>query len=216
MIPRRDPPTFEESVFINCPFDAEYAPLFRAMVFTVEWCRFRARCGLDIEDSGETRAEKLYRMIRESRLGIHDISRTELTAEELPRFNMPYEFGLFVGFKAAGPPKQAQKSLLVLDREPYRYQKFLSDIAGQDIRHHGNDPNFLIATVRAWLQNQHGSARQLPGGEHIAERYREFRADLPRLLAELKKTPAELDNFFDLHTLVFGWVKAREEAEPAG
>ena len=32
MIPGRDPPTFDESVFLNCPFDAEYAPLFRAMV----------------------------------------------------------------------------------------------------------------------------------------------------------------------------------------
>ncbi len=32
MTTRREPPTFEESVFINCPFDAEYAPLFRAMV----------------------------------------------------------------------------------------------------------------------------------------------------------------------------------------
>ena len=34
MISGRDPPTFEESVFLNCPFDAEYAPLFRAMVRT--------------------------------------------------------------------------------------------------------------------------------------------------------------------------------------
>ncbi|WP_460993990.1 hypothetical protein, partial [Staphylococcus aureus] len=71
----------------------------------------------------------MLRIIRESRFGIHDISRTESNAEGLPRFNMPFEFGLFVGFRASGAPRPSQKAVLLLDREKFRYQKFLSDIA---------------------------------------------------------------------------------------
>jgi hypothetical protein len=209
---KRRRPTYANSVFVNCPFDTEYVPLFRALVFTIEFCGFQTRCALEADDSGETRAAKLLRIIGESRYGIHDISRTESNADGLPRFNMPYEFGLFVGFKAGGVTKQSKKAVLVLDREPYRYQKFLSDIAGQDIRHHRNDPDSLIATVRAWLQNQLGATRELPGGEYIAERYREFLVDAHTLLTALRKSAADLDNFFDFHTLVFDWVEAREAA----
>ena len=94
---RRGKPNYNSSVFINCPFDPEYQPLFRALVFTIAACNLWPRCALEVDDSGETRAEKLIRLIRESRYGIHDISRTEVNANQLPRFNMPYEFGLFVG-----------------------------------------------------------------------------------------------------------------------
>jgi len=204
-------PIYGNSVFVNCPFDAEYVALFRAMVFTIEFCGFKTRCALEADDSGETRAEKLMRIIAGSQYGIHDISRTESNDLGLPRFNMPYEFGLFVGFKAGGIAKQAKKVVLVLDREKYRYQQFLSDIAGQDIRHHDNKPRLLITAVRAWLQNQLGSTRLLPGGEHIIERYQEFQNDVPRLLSKLSKTVTDLDNFFDFHILVYGWVKSREE-----
>ena len=213
MIPGRTPPTFDESVFINCPFDPEYAPLFRVMVFTVEWCRFRARCGLDIEDSGETRAEKLYRMIRESRLGIHDISRTEVTAEGLPRFNMPYEFGLFVGFKVSGVRQQARKVTLVLDRERHRYQKFLSDIAGQDIRTHGGKPGALIREVRNWLQAQ--TERQLPGAKFVAELYAKFTASAPKLLRTARMNVADLDNYHDFHRLACDWIDTAQSDDPA-
>ena len=32
---------------------------------------------------------------------------------------MPYEFGLFIGFKYAGDSRQRRKQVLVLDREKY-------------------------------------------------------------------------------------------------
>lgn len=195
---------FDTSVFVNCPFDDGYQPQFRALVFVIEYCGFGVRCALEADDSGETRAEKLLRIIAGSQYGIHDISRTESNAEGLPRFNMPYEFGLFVGFKAGGIAKQAKKVVLVLDREKYRYQQFLSDIAGQDIRAHANAPNILIREVRNWLQNQ--TTRQLHGAEHIAARYRVFGDEIPSLLALLRKTPTDLENFYDYHRLVCDWV----------
>lgn len=206
----RPRPTYNTSVFINCPFDAEYTPLFRAMVFAIEACEFRVRCALEVDDSGETRAEKLLRIIRDSRYGIHDISRTESNAEGLPRFNMPYEFGLFVGFKAGGYGKQTKKTVLVLDRERYRYQKFLSDIAGQDIRSHGGTTDGLIREVRGWLASK--TERTLVGAGHLIARFEQFRHEVPAILTAVKKTEADLDNYHDFHRLVCDWIDAQGEA----
>lgn len=42
---------------------------------------------------------------------------------------------------------------MILDSEKYRYQKFISDIAGQDVKAHENDQRILIRVVREWLRN---------------------------------------------------------------
>src|SRR5436305_10229200 len=107
----------ERHVFINCPFDTKYRPLMRALLFAVHDCGFRARSALEVEDSGEVRVQKILRIISESPLGIHDISRVEPDRfTSLPRFNMPSELGLFLGAKAFGGPDQQAKRCLVLVR----------------------------------------------------------------------------------------------------
>jgi hypothetical protein len=52
---------------------------------------------LEAYDSGDVRIEKILDIIDQCKLGIHDISRTELNEHSLPRFNMPLELGLFLG-----------------------------------------------------------------------------------------------------------------------
>jgi hypothetical protein len=85
-------------VFINCPFDDDYRALFRAIIFAVIACGFRARCALEISDAATARIEKIYKIISECGYGVHDISRTELDeVNQLPRFNMPLELGIFLG-----------------------------------------------------------------------------------------------------------------------
>lgn len=122
-------------VFINCPFDSGYQPIFRAIVFAVYDLGFVARCALEDDDSGEVRLVKIHRMIEECRFGINDLSTVTLdTVTGLPRFNMPLELGLFLGCKRFGPESQSRKRTLILDSEQYRYRQFISDIAGQDIR----------------------------------------------------------------------------------
>jgi hypothetical protein len=209
----RGKPTYNSSVFINCPFDPEYQPLFRALVFTIQACGLYARCALEVDDSGETRAEKLIRLIRGSRYGIHDISRTEVNVHKLPRFNMPYEFGMFVGLKHSTEPKQRKKVVLVLDREPHRYHEFLSDIAGQDIRSHGSDAAELIRQVRHWLQSQ--VDRDLFGATQLVADYNRFVCQIPELLAEIGKSESDLDNFRDFHWLVADWLEANRPPSAA-
>lgn len=196
---------YETNVFVNCPFDDAYQPLFDAVIFAVHDCGFVARCALEEEDSGAVRVSKIYDIISDCRLGIHDISRTELGgASKLPRFNMPLELGVFLGAKRYGPPRQRQKRCLILDRERYRYQAYLSDIGGQDIRDHGDDPARAIRAVRNWLSQF--TPTTLPGGTKLVERYDRFRADLPAILTAAGIESDELI-YNDYTTFVVAWLR---------
>jgi hypothetical protein len=76
---------------------------------------------------------------------------------------MPFELGLDLGARAFGR-EHREKVLLVLDREPYRYQKYLSDIAGQDIYSHDNEPARAAHKVRDWLRTASGNST-IPGAK---------------------------------------------------
>src|SRR5881398_2313170 len=162
------------SVFINCPFDSRYQPLFEAIVFCVSACGFVPRCTLELTDAGEVRIENIYRLIAQCNHSIHDISRTEVEDQpyQLPRFNMPLELGIFLGAKRFGGG--SHKRCLKMDRAPYRYKRFISDIGGQDIKSHDRSPARAIRRVRDWLQSAPGKAA-IPGGAMISRRYNRFR-----------------------------------------
>lgn len=198
---------YERQVFINCPFDADYLPMFRLLVFGVHACGFVARCALESQDAGEVRMSKILRLIGECRLGIHDISRTTLDAENgLPRFNMPLELGLFLGAAHFGSVVQRRKHTLVLDSEKFRYQKFISDIAGQDIKSHANDQGRLVHVVRDWLNALPVRQNPLPGGKTIMKLYRNFIDDMPETLSELKLHESDI-SFTDWLWLVRDWLQ---------
>jgi len=200
---------YASSVFFNCPFDERYKKLRDAMVFAIYDCGFVPRCALEEDNGGDVRFDKIKKLIEDSKFGIHDISRTELDRinknTALPRFNMPLELGVFIGAKRFGDTKQKSKNLLILDRDPYRYQIFISDIAGQDIRSHGDDPNNLISHVRNWL-NTASNRKTIPGGQEIQRRYRDFRAQLPDLAAALRLTMDEL-TYNDYSNIVSEWLQ---------
>src|SRR6202012_1720899 len=104
---------------------------------------------------------------------------------KLPRFNMPLELGIFLGAQRYGQGRQKEKCCLILDRERYRYRAFISDIAGQDIREHADEPVRAIRVVRDWLRGQ-TSDSGMPGWRVVAERYQAFRAELPELCWQSK------------------------------
>jgi uncharacterized protein YjiS (DUF1127 family) len=192
-------------VFINCPFDPSYQPLFEAVVFCVTACGFRPRCTLEETDAGEVRIETIYKLIRECNHSIHDISRTEVEGQpyRLPRFNMPFELGIFLGAKRFGR-HSGKKRCLVMDRAPYRFKRFISDIGGQDIKAHHKSPCAAIRQVRNWLQAAPGKAA-LPGGYRIWQKYRQFRRELPVIAREADLDPAQL-TFIDYLQLANYWL----------
>lgn len=200
---------FATGVFINCPFDAKYKPLFDCLIFTTIYCGYLARSALEIDDGSQVRIEKIFQIVEECRFGIHDLSRTELDkVSNLPRFNMPLELGLFLGAKRFGTGVQRKKYCLILDRSEYRYQKFISDIAGQDIRSHNRSAPEVITIVRNWLRSS--SQRSLPGGTEIYRQYHAFSRALPTLCRDLQVKPAEM-TFNDFTNIVTQWLKERLE-----
>lgn len=198
-------PAYEDSVFVNVPFDKKYLRLSDALIFAVHDCGFIARSALEVEDSGQARVEKILNIIEESKFGIHDISRAGVDRNtKLARFNMPLELGFFLGAKRFGSSRDREKRCLVLDRDRYRYRNFCSDIAGQDIRAHHDDPKEAIRAVRDWLSS-HRTGVLMLGGKAIFERYERFRAQLPAQARDVKLDHREL-TFGDYTHLVVGWL----------
>jgi hypothetical protein len=170
-----------DPVFINCPFDTGYNTKFRAIIFSIVSCGFHPRCALELDNAVEGRLAKILRIVKECRLSVHDISRTQLDEKtRLPRFNMPFELGLFFGAKEFGGIEHAGKSALVLDSTSFRYRKFISDLSGHDISSHRNSINELITLVRNWL-SQHRATTILPGDRSISDDFRRFARDFPRI-----------------------------------
>jgi hypothetical protein len=194
-------------VFINCPFDKDYAPIFEALIFTIHACDFEPRSAREIEDSSQTRIDKLYNLIGECRYGIHDLSRTELDRlTKLPRFNMPLELGIFLGAKRFGGKEQKFKRCLVLDIEPYRYMKFASDLSGMDIQTHDGRPERAITVARDWLANV--SRRKIPGAGLLIRSYRRFLKTKPAI-ARKRGFDSKTIPYADFNALVTSWLIER-------
>lgn len=177
-----------------------------ALLFAIFDCGFVPRCALEVDDSGEVRFEKIQRIIAECQFGVHDISRIELDSQtKTPQFNMPLELGVFLGAKKFGGVRQKTKKCLILDKERYRYQAFISDIAGHDIQSHEDQPEKVITLVRNWL-NASTRRKTIPGGSVIVKRWHLFERDLPELCDEIPISPDEL-TYNDYANLISTWLR---------
>jgi hypothetical protein len=204
-MPPRVPRNYERNVFINCPFDEQYKDLFNAIVFTVQIAGFIPRCARESSNAGEIRLNKIMTIISECKYGVHDLSRTELNENGLPRFNMPLELGIDLGCKRFGSKLQKQKKLLVMDTDQFRYQQFISDIAGQDIEPHSGSSRSVIRNVRNWLSIESGDT-SIPGGTHMSIKHRHFQADL-LFLCQIYQREVEELTFGDFTHLCRIWLE---------
>ena len=122
---------------------------------------------------------------------------------------MPLELGIFPGAKKFGVKEQKRKKCLILDTERYRYQQFISDIAGQDIRAHKDTAKEIVTVVRNWLRN--ASRRQnIPSGSIIWENYQDFMKNLPQVAQEEQLIAEDLI-FNDYAQLLVQWLKTTDD-----
>lgn len=143
---------FDFQVFINCPFDDEYLPLFRPLVFTVRFLGFIPRIASERLDSAENRIDKICSLIHSCQYSIHDLSRLRATKKgEYFRMNMPFELGIDYGLRYFGKTKYKAKRFLILERERYEFQKAISDLSGVDIKAHHDKPYDIVRAVRNWF-----------------------------------------------------------------
>jgi hypothetical protein len=133
----RKPRARDEDVFINVPFDLEYREMYVALVAGLVGLGFRPRGVLEILPNKD-RLARLREVIRECGSSVHDLSRVELS-DGYPRFNMPFELGLFAG---------SSDAFFLLDSEPHRLQRTLSDLNGRDPLIHSGKPRALLARLR--------------------------------------------------------------------
>jgi hypothetical protein len=175
-------PAYADSVFVNAPFDDEFLPLLHAILFTIHDAGFVARLAVEKIGGSELRLPKILRLIKESRLSIHDLSRVHSkNAAGLPRFNMPFECGLALGAMSVERPRKnvEPRDYLVLVAEPFQDQKTASDLAGQDSKAHHDEPQKAISAVRHFLRNKAATERPMRGATAIHKRFEQCKAALP-------------------------------------
>ena len=128
----------------------------------------------------------------------------------LPRHNMPFELGLFLGAKRFGSKEQNRKAALILDRRAFRYRASLSDISGFDIEIHKASPQAAIRQVRDWLDSFSRHQASLPGCDFIGGQYRRFLRQLPGAVKKFRLNPDQL-TYADLCRTMEAWL--REDPE---
>lgn len=183
---------FEKNVFINCPFDVDFLKLLRPWLFTLLYYDFNPRIALESLDSGEMRLDKIIKLIKESKYGIHDLSRIKASKKgEYYRLNMPFEIGLDLGCKFFGQDLCKNKKVLILEREKYSYQKGLSDLAGADIKCHEDDPETLISNLRSWFAEV--GFKNLDSSSKVWYSYNYFYLDFYDAKKKVKFTDKEIE-----------------------
>ena len=147
-------------------------------------------------------------MMEDSKFSIHDLSRMEpITDDKLPRFNMPFECGIDFGIKLSNPQKYQNKKFLILEKEQYRYQRVISDISGNDIKAHKNNPEKIIKVVRDWFKPTNND---IPRHKEMWLAFNEFEFDYEDILKEEGYNPKDIYEltFSDVIEYMTNWITA--------
>jgi hypothetical protein len=154
-----------KSVFLNVPFDAGYETLFVTLVGSLIFLGQKPRCVLEVRESGDGRLRRIFELIRECAMSVHDLSRIGTPV----RFNMPFELGLACSLRLL--PGQSHE-VVVLEAKDWRLDRTLSDYKGRDPLIHHNRCDDLITCLLDVV-----TAPSMPDA-----------ADLRRSAATLRKT----------------------------
>lgn len=128
------------TAFINVPYDERYQDLYLAFIAGLASFGLDARATLEIP-GGTRRLDRIFELIRSCQYSFHDLSRVELDRKRplTPRFNMPFELGLVVGWLRSGG-RRSNHTWFVFESKDRRISKSLSDLAGTDAYIHDGRP----------------------------------------------------------------------------
>jgi len=167
-------PKTKEAVFLNIPYDPQFARLYLAYITALSAIGFLPRATLGI--TGNRRLDRIASLIESCAYSIHDLSRVQLdrNAPRTPRFNMPFELGLAVVWSQTHP----RHKWFVFEAVRWRLNKSLSDLDG-------TDPYVHDGTVRGVMRevcNAFVSPVKQPTVPQMMKMYRELRRDQARIL----------------------------------
>jgi hypothetical protein len=165
--------------FLNVPFDEQFEPLFLAFIAGLSGFGLTPQSVLQIPGS-QRRLDRLTNLISTCQFSFHDLSRVELDQKRprVPRFNMPFELGLAVGWEThGGQPHQ----WYAFESKPHRALKSLSDLNGTEFYIHDNRPvGVFRCLTNALARNEHRpSVRELQDIYHdLTRKAQAFKRDL--------------------------------------
>lgn len=169
----------KEHIFLNIPYDTGYEKLLVALVATIVSHGAVPRMTLEIPDQGQGRMKKLFQLLSSCDGSFHDLSRVGLPA----RFNMPFELGLAVALQI----QTDEHKIYVLEKEPFRIQRTLSDINHLDPLIHKNSHLKMIAVVSGVLSR--------PSNVPALSEIRDLTTFLIKAIPKLKKQNLTQDFF---------------------
>jgi len=129
----------EDSAFLNIPYDRQYENLY--LSFIAGLCAFGLIPRATVEiPGGERRLDRIFKLMTGCRYSFHDLSRVELdrNAPRTPRFNMPFELGLFLGWLKT--KRKNMETCFIFESVDRRLNKSLSDLDGTDPYIHEGRP----------------------------------------------------------------------------
>src|ERR1700733_3191325 len=135
-----------DSAFLNVPYDHAYEEHFLAYISGAAAFGLDPRATLELT-SGERRLDRIFKLIEACRYSFHDLSLVKLDRKRptTPRFNMPFELGLVIGWQKAAP---SGHQWFVFESSRHRLQKSLSDLNGTDPFIYGPNPEGILREIR--------------------------------------------------------------------
>lgn len=117
-------------VFLNVPYDRSYEKILLALTAALVALGRTPRLTFQVPETGDGRLSRIFKLLKSCPASIHDLSAVGMPV----RFNMPFELGLACAIRE----QTGQHNFLVLEKQPHRLQKHLSDLGGVDPKiHHG-------------------------------------------------------------------------------
>jgi hypothetical protein len=191
-----------DSAFLNIPYDSAYEEHFLAYIAGVAAFGLRPRAPLELT-SGDRRLARIFKLISACKYSFHDLSLVKLDRKlpVTPRFNMPFELGLVVGWQNAAP---SGHDWFVFESSRHRLQKSLSDLNGTDAFAYGSAAEGINREIRNALA-RHGVQ---PTAAPMKSIFVNLRDDVaPKVLKEAAASVFEARPFAELV------VAARRSAE---
>lgn len=169
--PRIEP----DSVFLNIPYDGRFSRLYLSYIAGLIELGLTPKATLGIV-GGTSRLDRIFELIQTCRYSIHDLSRVQLDLKppRTPRFNMPFELGLAVGWANLN---RKRHTWFVYETQNHRAQKSISDLNGTDCHIHRGTPEGVMRE----LCNSFVRQRNRPTVEQMMQTYEFLKRSIPEL-----------------------------------
>lgn len=119
------------TAFLNVPYDDRFKDLYFAFIAGLTALGLDPRATLEVP-GGVRRLDRIFDLIASCRYSFHDLSRVQLDLRRprTPRFNMPFELGLVLGWLKTST--ESNHTWFVFESVRKRLPKSLSDLDGTD------------------------------------------------------------------------------------